>query len=212
MRCRVRRAGLLDRQRMVPFKRRPLPLRRSAGFLWRDKTSGFSRPAQRRVDPESRRHGTKAVTGFGQCLTSPLTRPQFADNGFHAQARDFGGGAVSERRKRRRHRRRSGLAGDPGFGPDGRGDRGRQRVDRPLRRGRRRARRDRRPRGAARLRQRVPGGTRRRAWRLHRDGRRRRDVPDARPRPLRRAARRRRRPRRWARGSRGRSTARRCRG
>ena len=46
--------------------------RRSAGFLWRDETSGFSRPAQRQVEPESRRHGTKEVRGFGQCLTSTL--------------------------------------------------------------------------------------------------------------------------------------------
>ena len=44
----------------------------SAGFLWRDETSGFSRPAERQVEPESRRHGAKEVRGFGQCLTSTL--------------------------------------------------------------------------------------------------------------------------------------------
>ena len=72
MRCRVRRAGLLDRQRWFPPKRRLLPLQP------RQASSGATKRLDSHVPPSVRSSlslddtARKRSEGFGQCLTSTL--------------------------------------------------------------------------------------------------------------------------------------------
>ena len=76
-------------------------------------------------------------------------------------ARDLGDHPLPERGGGGRQGRRPGLRGHSPLGSPGRGNRRRQRLDRPLRRGRDRARRERRLRAASRLRERLPRRPRR---------------------------------------------------
>ena len=82
-----------------------------------------------------------------------------------------------------------GWEGIERHGPQRRGDRRRQRLDRPLRRARASGRRARRPRAAARLRERIPARPGRSARRVHLHGRRRRHLRPARHGAVPRAAR-----------------------